>query len=53
MCHLMTQNGSFRLSMEKTYTEHNKTTHLPVKRNVLQHEKLKPGLVTFYDSGLE
>jgi len=41
--------------MEKTYTEHNKTTHLPVKRkrNVLQHKKLKPGLVTFYDSGLE
>jgi len=35
----------------------NKSTHSPIKRNVLQHKintkKLQPGLVTSYDIGLE
>jgi len=40
------------LGMEKLNVTQ-QSTHSPIKRNVLQHEKntkkLKPGLVTFYD----
>jgi len=33
----------------KKQTQHNKSTHSPIEINVLQHKKLKPGLVASYD----
>jgi len=35
--------------MEKKLNLTHKSTHSPIKRNVLPHKKLKPGLVAFYD----
>jgi len=33
----------------KKLTQHDKGMHSPIKRNVLQHKKLKPSLVAFHD----
>jgi len=45
---------SLGLVWKKTKPDTTKSTHSPIKRNVLQHKintkKLKPGLVAFYDS---